>query len=124
MDINKQRGWQRELRESLRTEAFNEKHKCFICGRKEKLHIHHLVYTENKEDFFDPRFWRMLCVTCHANTPKGNSVKKVGSSKIISFCDYCGKKIKHKYKRKYCEYCLLVYFYKWSHEEYIERFGG
>ncbi len=43
--------WQKQLRKQLEREAFNEKYRCCICGAKEKLEIHHLLYTGNKEDF-------------------------------------------------------------------------
>ena len=77
--------WQIELRKKLEREAFNEKYKCFICGKKEKLHIHHLIYTENKEDYFNPVYLRILCSSCHARTPKLR--KKI--KKYIQLCPSC-----------------------------------
>lgn len=124
MNNNGRKKWQGELRRSLEREAFNEKHECFICSKKENLHVHHLIYTGNKEDFFNPRYWRMLCINCHAQTPVKNRgrPKKPRESKVISFCDYCGKRIKTSCKRKYCDYCLLVHHFKWSHEEYVRLY--
>lgn len=125
MNNNDQKKWQGELRRSLEREAFNEKHKCFICSKKENLHVHHLIYTENKKDFFNPKYWRVLCMSCHAQTPKPRKQsKKSTQSKIISLCDYCGKIIKTPHKRKYCDYCLLVHHFKWSHEEYVRLYGN
>jgi len=121
--MNSNKKWQFELRRKLEHEAFNEKYKCFICGKKENLHIHHLIYTNDKEGFFNPKYWRILCANCHAKTPrKKRNSKIIKGSKIISFCDYCGKKMKFFYKRKYCDYCLLVHYYNWSHEEYIKLY--
>ena len=70
MDNDNRKKWQAELRRSLERKAFNEKYECLICGKKENLHIHHLIYTEDKEGFFNPRYWRILCVNCHGQTPK------------------------------------------------------
>jgi len=61
----KYRRWQAQLRRELEREAFQEKYECYICGRKMELEIHHLIYTDEKEDFFDPRFWLILCKEHH-----------------------------------------------------------
>lgn len=59
------RSWQTTLRHQLESKAFAEKYPCIRCGVKENIHIHHLLYTGNKEEFFDPRFWVPLCQKCH-----------------------------------------------------------
>lgn len=61
---NKER-WQHELRHKLEREAFNQKYKCHCCGKKDDLHIHHLLYTGDKEGFFDKRYWLILCQEHH-----------------------------------------------------------
>lgn len=121
--MNNRRLWQGRLRRKLEREAFNEKYKCFICSKKERLQVHHLLYTGNEEDFFNPKYWRILCIGCHAKTPKGKKSKN--KTKIfINHCAVCGKEMPLPYKRKYCDYCLLVHHFKWSHDEYVKCFGG
>lgn len=79
IDWNKMnRNWQNELRKKLEREAFNEKYECLICKKRENLHIHHLIYCENKEDYFNPNYWRILCKNCHAKTPK-EKLKRIES---------------------------------------------
>jgi len=57
--------WQNRLRYKLMTEAFNEKYKCFRCGVKQNLVIHHLVYVHTEEDYYNPKYYRILCTKCH-----------------------------------------------------------
>jgi predicted nucleic-acid-binding Zn-ribbon protein len=75
-DILEPRAWQLELRSRLEKEAFLEKYPCIRCGSKDKIHIHHLLYTGEKEDFFDKRFWVPLCERCHyfAHSTKYKSI--------------------------------------------------
>lgn len=59
------RNWQNELRSKLERGAFSDKYPCIRCGSKKNINVHHLLYTGDKEDFFDPRFWVPLCQECH-----------------------------------------------------------
>jgi len=118
--------WQGELRRKLEREAFNEKYKCFICGKKENLHIHHLIYTGNKEDYFNPKYWKILCASCHAKTPKteGGELRKSEilnnpnllekESPYIIKCDCCKKTfLSLTPGRKLCNYCHAIWMGKW-----------
>jgi len=91
MDNNRAK-WQSELRRKLEREAFNEKYKCFICGRKDNLHIHHLVYSNIKEEFFDPSSYVILCKYCHGKVPRGTKVItgiERGYQGNLSTCENC-----------------------------------
>ena len=57
--------WQSELRRKEERLAFNEKYECYCCGIKENLEIHHLIYTGFKEDFFNKKYWMILCEEHH-----------------------------------------------------------
>jgi len=99
-NLNKK--WQTELRRKLEREAFNEKYKCFICGKKKDLHIHHLVYSNIKEEFFDPNSYTFLCKNCHAKTP--NDIKTITGIKedyrgCTNVCYVCERILSEKYRR-------------------------
>jgi hypothetical protein len=57
--------WGTQLRRELEHQAFVEKYPCIRCGSLKNIHIHHLMYTGSKADFFNERFWVPLCVKCH-----------------------------------------------------------
>ena len=102
--------WQGELRRSLEREAFNEKYECLICGKKENLHIHHLIYTEDKEGFFNPKYWRILCISCHGQTPTKNTgrPKKV-KTKLITL------------KARYCKNCKSIFIPRIREQRFCKK---
>lgn len=70
--------WQNRLRRKLEREAFEDKYECRICGKRKKLHVHHLIYVDDEELFGDPRYWVILCDECHNIQPKDYSNDKWG----------------------------------------------
>lgn len=100
---NSNKKWQTELRRKLEREAFNEKYECFVCGKKEGLHIHHLVYSTIKEEYFDPNSYTFLCINCHAKTPK--DVKIITGIKedyrdCVNVCHVCEEILTRKSWRR------------------------
>lgn len=67
---SKYKSWQNQLKRQEEKKAFEKNNKCFICDSKKDLNIHHLIYTGLKEDFFNPRYWIILCEQCHQTQPK------------------------------------------------------
>lgn len=115
--------WQGELRRKLEREAFNEKYECLICRKKENLHIHHLIYVEDKEVFFDQKYWRILCRNCHAKTPKKSEENKIldnpniieKDSPYVIICDCCKKEFSSlNPTRVFCADCLRFWIGNWS----------
>jgi len=124
MDNNDRRKWQGELRRSLERKAFNEKYECLSCGKKEHLHIHHLIYTYSKEDFLNPSYWRILCKNCHALVPKKykTKLKKIKKPLLIfesRNCKDCGNEfIPKKEDQKFCKrQCQKDYWRKVFHDK-------
>jgi len=126
---NNRKKWQGELRRSLEREAFNEKYECLVCGKKENLHIHHLIYAGDKEGFFNPKYWRILCESCHGQTPTKNrgrprKIKKQVEPLRAMFCKNCNNIFTPKInEQKFCKReCQVKYGRKdWrnKHDETI-----
>jgi len=95
----------------------------YLWEKRKFTHSSHLIYTDNKEDFFNPKYWRVLCATCHAKTP--NKFKKMGYLKnpnVIEkdspykiICDCCKKPfLSLNPYRKFCNFCHKFWAGNWG----------
>jgi hypothetical protein len=51
--------------------------KCFLCGAKEKLHVHHIFdFKKFKTLRFDKKNGQVLCEKCHLERIHGHRKKK------------------------------------------------
>ena len=80
-DIN----WIEKRKEILK----RDNNKCLNCNNKQNLHIHHLLYFNNKKAWeYDNEYLVTLCGNCHENEHKkhgtGNFKRYIEFNKIIN----------------------------------------
>lgn len=64
-----------EWHEKRKTILRRDKHRCFICGAKNRLHVHHLKYYANRMPWeYDNILLLTLCENCHVKQHQYDSV--------------------------------------------------
>ena len=91
----------------MRSSIINNKKRCFVCGTKNNLHLHHVIFGKNRKKADQDGLTIYLCQEHHEGT---NGVH--GKN---------GHKLDLKLK-KLAQYSWMYYYDK-SKDEFIEKYG-
>lgn len=91
----------------MKNSIIDRKKRCFVCGKKDNLHLHHIMFGKNRKKADADGLTVYLCYEHHEGT---NGVHgKNGHSLDLKL-------------KKLAEH-LWIYYYNKSIDEFIERYG-
>lgn len=86
----------------------SESKRCYICGKKDNLHLHHIFGgTANRKKSDEDKLTVWLCASCH------NAIH----TSVKEFDRWLAKALKQLGQQRYKEY------YKKTDEDFIKRYG-